>query len=488
MPNVKNTEYQNDITFVLDYLVDEDEYQPWKERLTDQLLKSVEVQGFRKGKVPRDIAIKKVDPALLSETVIKETLERYAQEAVAEMTVKLKQDERVIQNIEINIDPAFTGEQDEGFAFRLIAKLLPQIDLTALDKLKIKEPATSDIANRPSEKEFVVAEKARFLKTYNTYTPSEDKAKKGDKVVCDLNGSVDGVVDSKLKSPGVEIVLGAGDFLPEFEKALPGIKKGESKEVKVTFPESYFEKGVAGKKATFVVECKDVLTPQFQDLPEVFEHNQTVKDQFNSYPEFLDFLAKFYQDETDRLLEEMRQRLIVQSAVSAISDFSLPEDRIESETKRIFAAVKEDSQSKGVSLYEAFSRSGIPSDGASISADEIEVRALIELYVRNEFKLSTILHYIYEKSVEPKISNVQLDRAVEEVKKNPTQFGLSQDTDDETVRRHTMDRLQRQEGARHLFNKFAKPARPAKPTPGVTDVDAVTKEKPAKSAKKASTK
>jgi trigger factor len=477
MSAVKNTEYLDDITFVLDYFVEEKEYSPWKDRLTDQLLKNIEVQGFRKGKAPRELALKKVDPSLLTETIVKETLEKYAQQAVTEITAKLKDDKRIIQSVEINIDPEFTGEKDGGFAFRLVSKLLPDIDLKHLDTLKIDNPTAKDISNRPEEKEFIAGEKKRFLKTYNEYTETDEKATKGDKVVCNLNGSVDDVKDSKLASPNVEIVLGSGDFLPEFEKELPGIKKGETKTIKVTFPASYFEKSVAGKKATFEVECLNVLKPKYSSLEEVFEHNKTVQDQFTDYNGFMDFLSKFYQDETERLLEELRQRKIIQTVVSKTPDFSLPEDRIESETKRIFAAVKEDSETKKVTLYEAFARSGIPSEGAKEDADEIEIRALIELYVRNEFKLSTILHYIYESFVENKISQEQLTKAVDEVKKNPSQFGLTATSDDETVRRHTLDRLQRQEGARYLFGKFEPVAAKKKST------EAKKSAKPAKEKK-----
>lgn len=454
MPLVQNAQYTNDITYTLDFFIEESEYTPWKNRLTDQLLKTVEVQGFRKGKVPRDIALTKVNPSLLTETIIKETLERYAQNAVEEVTKKLQEDSRIIQNIEISIDPQVTGERDNGFGFQLVAKLLPNLDLSILDTIKLPELNAADIPNRPDEKEFIATEHARFLKTYNEYTPTEKPAKKGDKVICDLNGSIDGVKDSKLTSPNVEVILGAGDFLPEIEKGLVGISKDESKTIAVTFPDTYFEKTVAGKHATFIVTCKDVVAPQHKDLKAVFENNPLVADQFKSLADFDEFLVKFYEDETDRLLEELRQRTIIEQVVSAIPDISLPEDRIESETKRIFAAVKNDAETKNVSLFEAFSRSGIPADGAKPSSDEIEIRALIELYVRNEFKLSTILHFIYESRVTPKISTQQLEQATSEVKKNPTQFGLNSTSDDDTVRRHTLDRLQRQEGARYLFNFF----------------------------------
>lgn len=461
MPIVKKSEYLNDITYIVDLLIPTTEYTEWKDRITNQLVKNVEVQGFRKGKAPKELALKQINKKYVDEVIYKETLEKFAQDAVTELTAKTGEQKRFIQAIEIEINPEFTGEVEEGFAIRVIGKVLPKVDLSSISSLKFDRAVASDIPNRPTLDEFIEAEKKRFFVVYNTYIPTNSKAVVSNKVICDLKGSLEGEANQKLSNENVEIILGNNDYLPEIEKALMGITENEVKKVKVTFPVEYFEPSVAGKKAEFDITCKSVLKPNFETLEEIIKNNPTASEQFKSEQEFVNFLETFYKDETDRLTEELNQKNIINSAVSTIKDFALPEDRIESETSRIFGVVKADATSKNISLSDALARSGIPVDKNNAGSTEIEIRSQIELYVRREFKLSSILLTIYNELCDNKITDAQLERAVGEIKKNPAQFGLSKDSDDEQIKSITLDKLQRQEGARYLFNIYKKTA-PAK--------------------------
>lgn len=446
-------EYTDDITYTLDYLIEEETYQTWKQRLTNQALKSVDVQGFRKGKVPNDIALKNVNEKALDEMITRETLEKYGVEAVSSLSKKMQEDKRVILNVEVISDPKFTGEIDKSFQLRLTAFLLPQVDLSGLKDLKI-EKGDANLSDRPSKEDFIIQEKSRFLRTYNSYTDKNDEAAKNDLVVVRMLGKINDQEDKKLNTERVEIVLGSGEFLPEIENNLPGIKKGEKRTITVNFPGTYFEKSVAGREAVFEVECLEIKLAGYDTLEELFEKEDSVKDQFENIQEFYTFLDKFYDDETEKLGDEALQKSVIHCAVTQIKDFALPEDKVESEVGRIFEALTSESQTKSISLTQSFLDSGIPNTGLSKSADEIEIKQKLQEYVKNEFKLSYILHSIYEELVTTKVTSKELTQAVAQIKQNPQQFRINPNSTDSQIQDFALDRLKRQTGAKYLFDLY----------------------------------
>jgi trigger factor len=459
MSKVLAAKLENDITFVLDYLVEKDEYSPWKEKLTDQLLKNVEVTGFRKGKAPRNLALQQVNQNLLLETVFKESIEKFGTQAMSEVQKELQEKDRFMQNLEVSLDSQYTKEEDGAFQFRLIASLLPDIDLEHIKKIKVEADLLA-ISGRPSQPNFVAQEKNRLLSSYNEFSDSPKPAEKGDQVLVDLSGSIGGKPEPKLTGNESTVVIGNADYLPDVENGLVGIVAGQSKDFEVNFPDNYFEPTLKGKKAIFTGVCKQVRKPKYKTLEELFENVSEVRDQFKTVGGFEDFLDKFYADETDRLLEEQRQKLIIQKVVEVTPDFTMPETRVESEANRIFGALKKDSETRQLDINFVFSQSGIPGSESTKIKDELQIKQLVEDYVRKEFKLSAILNYIYEKLVTPKITNQQLDQAAKEIAKEPQRYGLDQSASENEIREVTADRLRRQFAAKHVFEVLVPSANP----------------------------
>jgi trigger factor len=229
MSKVIDAKYENDITFVLDYLVESSVYNPWKEKLTNQLLKNVEVPGFRKGKAPQHLLQQQVNHTALQETVLRETLEKYGVEAAQEINKHLEKDERSLQNLEVSLNPEHTLETDSGFQFRLVASLLPQVNLENLETIEIPEPSPDTLKNRASLADFTKQETARLLISYNQYQDTDEKAKDQYQITCDLTGVINNKPEPKLTSNDVVITLGGGDFLPDFEKGVTGVKLARQK-------------------------------------------------------------------------------------------------------------------------------------------------------------------------------------------------------------------------------------------------------------------
>jgi trigger factor len=453
MANVTNQKFENEILYSLDYLVPKDEYQTWKNRLTNQLLATVEVPGFRKGKAPEKLARKYINEGAFEETFLRETVDKFSRAATDLIHEKMKEEKRAVMRLEIDPSPEFTGEKDDEFRFRINAHLLPNVDLSKIETLKVEKPTAKSLVGRPSLEEFKRQEKNRLFTNSNVYIAVDEESKSGYQVMADLSGKVDGVADPKLDAIGTKITLGMGNYLPDFEKGMTGVKTGEKKDFKVKFPADYFEPELAGKTAEFKVTIHEVSKPQFDNINAVIEANSELGTQFKDEGGFETFLEKFYADDTERMIDDAWQKNIIRKIVDITPDFQLDLQGIEAETDRIFNALALDAEREKITMGEMLIKAGIPLENESKakSLDSIQVKKAVEKYVRNEFKLSSILTVVHEVKVENKPKAEEVDNTVNDAMRNPEKYNLQSGMSGEDIRTSIIDRIIRQGGAQWIY-------------------------------------
>ena len=163
---------------------------------------------------------------------------------------------------------------------------LPQVPEVAFAELALEKLV---VQIEDSAVEEALGNLAASAKAYED-RPEGAAAEEGDQVVIDFAGSVDGEAFEGGAAEDFPLVLGSGSFIPGFESQLVGVKAGDTKDVEVTFPESYGAKNLAGKPATFAVTVKAVKAPKPSEID--------------------DALAKRFGAETlDGLKESIRSRL-----------------------------------------------------------------------------------------------------------------------------------------------------------------------------------
>jgi trigger factor len=461
MSKMVQSQFENDLTYVVDYLVDAKEYQDFKNRIVEQLYAKVEVPGFRPGKAPEKLLKQHVSDQAVASTVLQETLEKYGNQAIGEMQTVLKEQNRVPVGYQADMTPEVTKEtEDGGFQFRLKANLLPQVDLDALDKIKLTKYTAKDVTNRPSFEDFVSSEKKKVLAGYNTYEESQKAAGDDSQIICNMSGTIDGKPEPKLNAQEAVISLNSGEYLPDFVKGLKGVKAGETRTFPVKFPDNYFEPSLAGKKAEFTVEVIAVKTPKATDLKGLFsddtEANKPLKAQFKTEADLDTYLKNYYDSETRRQIRELQEREVIRKVVTDTPNFSIPETSVNKEVERLMGVLKEDAENKKVTVAEAFAATGLPgSDDPKITSyTDKKIQDVVKDYVYNEFKLSHLLSYIFETQVTDKPTSEQLENTIKEVTKAPQNFGMSKDAGPEEIRRGVNDRVVRQSAANWLFKKL----------------------------------
>ncbi|MBQ9732361.1 MAG: trigger factor [Alphaproteobacteria bacterium] len=220
-----------------------------------QISKTVKLPGFRAGKAPFEMLKKKYHDSVIGE-VVDETVRAGTAEVVK--SEKL----RPAMQPEVKITSFADGKDLE---FEVNLENLPEIKLGDFSKLKLEKL----VAEVPAEE---VEKALKYISESHkeTVVAEGKKAVKGDVVMIDFVGSVDGVEFQGGKGNNYPLELGSGSFIPGFEDQLIGTEAGSKVDVNVKFPDTYHAKDLAGKDAVFAVEVKEVREPKKVELNDEF--------------------------------------------------------------------------------------------------------------------------------------------------------------------------------------------------------------------------
>ena len=218
-----------------------------------QLAKRVKVQGFRPGKVPLKIVDQQYRGSATND-VLSDLIQSSFQEALSK--------EEIVPAAQPDITPT-PMEKGQDFTYVASFDVYPEFEKLDLDGVKIKKPE-SEVSDADVDK---VIDNMR--KQQLTWDEVKRKSKKGDRVIVNFVGSVDGEEFDGGKAEDHPVVLGEGQMLPDFEKGIQGMKAGESKDINVTFPDDYNE-DLGGKKAIFKIDCISVSQSVLPEIDEEF--------------------------------------------------------------------------------------------------------------------------------------------------------------------------------------------------------------------------
>ncbi|MBM3373769.1 MAG: trigger factor, partial [Betaproteobacteria bacterium] len=215
-----------------------------------RLSRTVKLAGFRPGKVPFKVVAQQFGPQVRQE-VLGDTLQKSFGDAVNQQNLRVAGYPK--------FDAAPPGEGAAEFSYSATFEVYPEVVVGDVAKAVVKR-AKLEVSEADVDKTLEIMRKQRV-----SYEAVDRAAGEGDRVTMDYVGTIDGVEFAGGKAQDQSIVLGEGRFLPEFEKALPGLKAGDSKSFELKFPDDYAGKEVAGKTAVFAVTVKAVAAPK---LPE----------------------------------------------------------------------------------------------------------------------------------------------------------------------------------------------------------------------------
>jgi len=216
--------------------------------------KTQRINGFRPGKVPVSVIQKRYGKSVRQE-VAGELMQRNFVEAI------------VAEKINPAGRPQFVAKSNEDgkpLEFEATFEVYPEVELKDLEKIAVERPEV-EVTDKDLDEMFVTLQNQ-----HKTWKENKRKTKSGDKLTIDFNGRVDGEEFEGGKAEGFELELGSGRMIPGFEKEIVGMKVGEEKTIKVTFPEDYHAENLKGKDAEFDIVVHKTEGPVLPEVDEEF--------------------------------------------------------------------------------------------------------------------------------------------------------------------------------------------------------------------------
>ena len=216
------------------------------------------VPGFRKGKAPKPVLENYYGKGIFYEEAFESLYNRH----YPEILNTEKDNFTAVGDPELDVESMNEGE---GVVLSAIVPIKPEVILDAYKGLKIKK-FEYNVSDADVDKEA-----NKILESQATEKEVEDRAcKLGDKVNIDFSGSVDGEKFPGGTAEDYDLVLGSGAFIPGFEDAVVGMKKGENRDINVKFPEDYQADNLRGKDAVFAITLNKITEKIYPELTDEF--------------------------------------------------------------------------------------------------------------------------------------------------------------------------------------------------------------------------
>ena len=309
----------------------------WEEALTksfNENVKDAKIDGFRKGKCPRDIYEKKYGIESLYSKAVDYVLPTVYSEILKE------------NNLEPVVEPSIDVEEisKDRVVFKFIVITRPTVNVKKYKGLKVKKEKVV------VTKEEINNEIDRLRNQFAEIEIKDDKIENGDTAIIDFEGFKDDVAFEGGKGENYPLEIGSHTFIPGFEEQLVGLKTGDDKDVKVTFPEDYPSEELKGKEVVFKVKIHEVKTRVLPELNEDFFNDLGVEN-VNSEKELEEYASSLIKNRKELELENKFIDEILEKVLKE-TEIELPEELVHEEVHRMMDSYNQKLQMQGLSLEQ----------------------------------------------------------------------------------------------------------------------------------------
>ncbi|NMB27999.1 MAG: trigger factor [Tissierellia bacterium] len=273
------------------------------------------VPGFRKGKVPRKIIEMNYGEGIFYEEALNTLLPEAYDKAVEDLELE------PVDTPEVDIEQL---EKGKPIIIKIEVTIKPEVKLGDYKSIEI-EKIEYNVTDEDVDKEL----KAIQEMNGRIIDAGHRETKEKDILTIDYEGYVDGEQFEGGTAEDQKIEIGTGKFIPGFEEQLVGKKKGDKVDVKVVFPEDYFEESLKGKEALFKVTIKEIKEKELPILDDEFAKDVSEFDTLEEYKESI--REKLKKEAKDREQIEIENKVI--EKVIELSEMNIPEVMIDNQVQ-----------------------------------------------------------------------------------------------------------------------------------------------------------
>lgn len=320
--------------------VEANKFQDAIKRAYNKNVKTFNVPGFRKGKVPMAIVKKYYGVGVLMEDAVNFAIEGSYSKVLEENNITPVD----YPNIDI-----VTAEEGKDFVYTAEVTVYPEVELGEYKGLKVEKPSYE-----VTEEEVNLKLKEMQEKNARIETKEDGEVATGDTAVIDFKGFIDDVAFEGGEGKDYSLEIGSGTFIDNFEDQLVGAKAGDKVEVNVTFPENYGKEELNNKKAKFEVLVKEI---KVKELPEIDDEFATETSEFETLADLkADITKKLEVANAERADREFEEAVL--KAVTENAKIEIPAVMVEKEIDSMVKNLEQRLQYQGLTLDQYFELTG----------------------------------------------------------------------------------------------------------------------------------
>ena len=300
----------------------------------------ISIPGFRKGKAPRKMIESMYGKGVFMEDAVNSLVPQEYSKAVADCDLE------IVSQPEINVT-----QMEPGKALIFTADVATKPEVTLGEYKGVEVPKTEIVV---TDEEVDAEIKKEQDKNSRTVTVEDRAAANGDIATIDFEGFVDGVAFDGGKGSDYALTLGSGTFIPGFEDQIVGANTGDHVEVKVTFPEEYQAKELAGKEAVFQCDVKKIETKEVPELDDEFAKDVS---EFDTLAEYKEDVKKNLTEKKEKEARTAKENAAVDKVIEN-AQMDIPELMVQSQSRQMMDDFARRMQQQGLSMEQYFQFTG----------------------------------------------------------------------------------------------------------------------------------
>ncbi len=307
--------------------------QPIEEEIGKRLqniARTARMPGFRPGKVPFKVVMQQYGNQVRQEVVSGKVEESFG-EAVTQHQLRVAGYP--------SIEPKPVAENSDSYEYVATFEVFPEVKIDDLAKLKIERPKVT-LSDKDVDSTLEVLRKQRTV-----YEPVTRAAKKGDRISIQVASTIDGKTVEDTSGQSIDLVLGEGGRVADFDKNLTGAKAGQNKKFDVVFPEDYQNKDVAGKTATYDVTVTAVAAPKVPEVDADFAKELGVED--GSVDKMLADIRESLEQEVEKRVQAVVKKQVMDGLAEQVA-LEIPRSLVAIEINNQMQAAAQNLQQRGM--------------------------------------------------------------------------------------------------------------------------------------------
>jgi trigger factor len=355
----------------LKVLIDKETMNSYMDEKYEEIKGTVNLKGFRPGKVPKEVLKRQFGKAVFGEVLDK---------VLKETSTKALEENKIKPAGQPKLDLKTYGE-DKELEYVLSVTELPKVDIKSIESIKFDQYSVK-IDNSETDKR--IKDIAKNQPSFKEASP-ETKAKEGDLVTLDYQATVDGKEFKGSEGKNTQLTLGKDLFLKGFDKQLIGVKKDDEKIVDAVLPENFPEKELVNKAAKFKCKILNVKNPEEVKIDDNFAKNLGAKD----LNDLKTLISKQINDEYKNSLDQLSKNQILKE-IDKIKVDEIPENLIEEEVKILSQGMDEAEAKKNKAKFTETAKTRIKTglilnefgEQNKIQVSEQEIQAEVQKQLR----------------------------------------------------------------------------------------------------------